>query len=113
VWRDVDVRLMLADEVYAAMGFGAPADSHSNPRWMAMCAAFSALGKQMTGLPIDFQIQQLTDANERFGKGKGTVRSCLGIIGLQMYTLPPPAEEGRSYVQLIAETQAHCDPEEE
>lgn len=64
-WRDVDIRLMLSDEQYATMGFGDPKSPHENARWCAMCAAFSALGTQMTGLPIDFQIQDTTTANAK------------------------------------------------
>lgn len=78
-WRDVDVRLILADEQYEAMGFGDPKYPHQNDKWIAMVRAFSALGKEMTGLPIDFQIQQRTLANEQ---EKGW-RSALGIIPLR------------------------------
>lgn len=60
-WRDVDVRLILGDDDFAAM-FGAFPPPHGG-KWAALCMAFSALGKQMTGLPVDFQIQQQTDAN--------------------------------------------------
>lgn len=62
-WRDVDVRLILSDEDWVREEFGDP--KNPGERWAAYCMAFSALGKQMTGLPIDFQIQQQTDANER------------------------------------------------
>lgn len=65
-WRDVDVRLMLSDEAYAAQGYGNPRYPEFNAKWCAMCRAFSALGRQMTGLPIDFQIQQTSRANETF-----------------------------------------------
>ena len=75
-WRDVDVRLILDDEQYETMGFGDPKRCHQNEKWIAMCLAFSLLGKNMTGLPIDFQIQQMTHANENF-KGK---RSVLGVV---------------------------------
>lgn len=81
VWRDVDVRLILSDEEYVAMGLGSPDDPHRNAKWVALCLAFSALGKQMTGLPIDFQIQQRTYANEKF-KGK---RSALGCVPLRYH----------------------------
>lgn len=30
-WRDVDVRLMLPDDVWAAMGLGRPENPHTNP----------------------------------------------------------------------------------
>lgn len=79
-WRDVDVRLILSDEAFIALGFGPPSlGSHENPRWVAMVRAFSALGREMTGLPIDFQIQAQTAANER---NVGQPRSCLGVHAL-------------------------------
>ncbi len=34
-WRDVDVRLILDDERYAADGYGDPADPHRSARWCA------------------------------------------------------------------------------
>ena len=74
-WRDVDVRVMLDDEQYEAMGFGDPERPHSNAKWVAWVLAFSALGTAMTGLPIDFQIQQTSHAN---AKDDGP-RSALGV----------------------------------
>jgi hypothetical protein len=75
-WRDVDVRLMLDDEIYSEMGFGDPRNQIRNGKWRAFALAFSLLGKEMTGLPIDFQIQQTSWANnEHTG-----VRSALGLF---------------------------------
>lgn len=65
-WRDVDVRLILEDKVYESMGLGKPNNPHSNAKWVSLVQAFSLLGQKMTGLPIDFQIQQQTDANKNF-----------------------------------------------
>lgn len=65
-WRDVDVRMILPDEKYAALRFGDPKSTIQNARWAAVCLAFSVLGREMTGLPIDFQIQQQSYANEKF-----------------------------------------------
>ena len=80
-WRDVDVRLILSDEEYFAL-FGERARiERTCGKWVALCLAFSALGKQMTGLPIDFQIQQQTKANEQF---KGQPRQGLGYVALRM-----------------------------
>lgn len=79
-WRDVDVRVMLSDEDYTTMGLGDPNDPHRNGKWVALCLAFSELGKKMTGLPIDFQIQQTTDANKKFNG----VRSAIGMVALRM-----------------------------
>lgn len=81
-WRDVDVRVMLDDEAWARWGFSPDrhtVDSHQDPKWVAVCLAFSALGKQMTGLPIDFQVQRIDDANEKYPHP----RSALGIIPLR------------------------------
>lgn len=77
--HDVDVRVILSDEEYASQGFGDPRDPHRNAKWVALVLAFSALGKAMTGLPIDFQIQQQTEAN----KDKGP-RSAIGIVALRI-----------------------------
>jgi hypothetical protein len=76
-WRDVDVRLMLDAERYAALGLGDPLYPHHNAKWVALCLAFTELGKAMTGLPIDFQIQQTEKANNDF---PGQRRSSLGIV---------------------------------
>ena len=63
-WRDVDVRLILTDDEWMLLGFGDP--KCPGAKWAANCMAFAALGKHMTGLPIDFQIQQQTHANTTF-----------------------------------------------
>lgn len=75
-WRDVDVRLIVDDDAYASMGLGDPERPHANAKWRALVLAFTALGRQMTGLPIDFQIQQQSHANRLFPSGG---RSALGI----------------------------------
>lgn len=59
-WRDVDVRLILPDDEYEAM-FG-DARCPDAVR-LAHELAWSALGREMTGLPIDFQFQGETEAN--------------------------------------------------
>lgn len=76
-WRDVDVRLILPDEDYA-WWFGGPPSSPRclNLRWNAFCLAFATRGREITGLPIDFQIDQQTEANEKYDKP----RSWLGLI---------------------------------
>lgn len=68
-WRDVDVVVMLDPDEWDAMFHGAPAGAiGAIPKARALCMAFSALGQQMTGLPIDFKIQQVDWANERHDK---------------------------------------------
>ena len=65
-WRDVDVRLMLPDEEFEAL-FGPLVGAEVNPKLAAVTLAFAALGKEMTGLPIDFQIQPTSHANRLYG----------------------------------------------
>jgi hypothetical protein len=79
-WRDVDVRLILEDEEYERMELGDPKRPQENKKWVALTLAFSALGKAMTGLPIDFQIQQQTDANTTYSQKDGCIRSALGCV---------------------------------
>jgi len=95
-WRDVDVRLILSDEQYEALGLGDPRENRQrmNGKWVSLCLAYSALGKQMTGLPIDFQIQQQTFAN----KHHDGARSALGIIPLRM-AQPKPTRRSRKKPQ--------------
>lgn len=64
-WRDVDVRLILPDDEFEAL-FGTNRSAGTNRRLSAVTLAFSALGKEMTGLPVDFQIQPETHANEKY-----------------------------------------------
>lgn len=66
-WRDVDVRLIVPDADYAAMGLGDPERTHDSERWVSLVLAWSCFGKHLTGLPIDFQIQQQTYANTNEG----------------------------------------------
>lgn len=79
-WRDVDVRLILSDEEYERLGLGHPERQHDNEKWVSLVLAYSALGKAMTGLPIDFQIQQQSEANAKY---KGP-RSALGMVPLRL-----------------------------
>lgn len=64
-WRDVDVRLILPDDEFEQR-FGRNELAETNPKLAAITLAFATLGQQMTGLPIDFQIQRQSHANERY-----------------------------------------------
>ena len=79
-WRDVDVRLLLPDEEYERIGLGDPANPHENAKWVSLVMAYSALGRTMTGLPVDFQIQQQSYANEHYSQKEGCIRSALGVF---------------------------------
>lgn len=79
-WRDVDVRLMMADAAFDRM-FGSPdvKDAHELSPLQLLNAAVSEWLQRRTGLPIDFQFQQMTDANEQFSRKGGHQRSAIGI----------------------------------
>jgi hypothetical protein len=68
-YRDVDVRLMLDDGEFAAV-------CPTQARWELLCLAISTYLHERTGLPVDFQIQSATVANERYG---GKPRNPLGM----------------------------------
>ena len=75
-YRDVDVRLILPDDEFAAY-FGDPLKAGWLSNKLNMWNfAWTTLGKKVTGLPIDFQIQQQTLANDQFDG----VRSALLIL---------------------------------
>ena len=84
-WRDVDVRLMLDDDVWEKMGLGNPENPHTNRKWRAFCIVFSDYGRRLTGLPIDFQLQQQSYANNEFSrekKGEKANRSALIVVNV-------------------------------
>lgn len=77
-WRDIDVRMIMADEDFHALFPTADMRNgqyQRNPRWMLLTTALSERLRASSGLPIDFQIQPATDANERH-KGR---RDALGM----------------------------------
>lgn len=67
---DVDLRLILDDVDYDALMHGTP------PGFATLLDfALSAYVRELTGLPIDFQVQRMTEANERHA---GKQRNPLG-----------------------------------
>lgn len=61
-FRDVDVRMILADEEFDALFTGRLS---SSTLWEAFCLTATAWLRAETGLPIDFQVQRRTEANEK------------------------------------------------
>jgi hypothetical protein len=76
-YRDVDIRMIVEDERFKEL-FGDETDWRDNPGLEAANLAFSALAKEMTNLPIDFQFQQMTNANSEKAN-EGMVRNPLGV----------------------------------
>jgi hypothetical protein len=70
-YRDVDVRLMLDDDEFAQA-------CPTLERWELLCVAISAYLSERSGLPVDFQVQRVTEANGCFG---GKPRNPLGMGG--------------------------------
>ena len=77
-YRDVDVRVIMADADFDRL-FGPDVVSHvaASGLWSLTCASISEWLQARTGLPIDFQIQRQTQANEQH---KGRPRSAIGLF---------------------------------
>ena len=60
-YRDVDVRVLLDDDEFDAIFAARP------KLWDLLCFTVSHYLRDVTGLPVDFQVQRRTEANERFG----------------------------------------------
>lgn len=74
-WRDVDIRLILNDEEFATLFPSAGQHWEHDARWLLLTVSISKWMSTVTGLPIDFQIQPQTNANERHCG----LRSAIGI----------------------------------
>lgn len=74
-WRDVDVRLMLPDDEFESLFPLHRKPDRQDGKWGLICAALSELARMRTGLPVDFQIQKTSWANERYSG----VRHALGL----------------------------------
>ena len=59
-YRDVDVRAILPDDEFDAMFGGQPV------LWSKFCFLASDWLAHQTGLPVDFQVQRRTEANEKY-----------------------------------------------
>lgn len=66
-WRDVDVRAILTDENFDSLFQVEPDGMALIGLWEMLSAGGSAYLRMVTGLPIDFQIQRRTEADEQWG----------------------------------------------
>lgn len=80
-WHDIDIRCILDDDEFARMfpGESSKEPWRYNPRLALLNAALSEWLQTRTGLPVDFQFQQQTAANEEYPGS----RSALGIVILK------------------------------
>ncbi len=104
-WRDVDVRLILPDEEFNRR-FGTQRPYGLDAEFALLCAGISALGERMTGLPIDFQFQPMTEANEKY---KG-YRQPLGIWNYPA-RISAPAQPDRP-PRVWTETDCNDEPDD-
>lgn len=76
-WRDVDIRLILSDDEFDHEFPGTLPNGtwEFSARWTLLCVSISHWLKKQTGLPVDFQIQPQSHANDRH-KGK---RNAIGL----------------------------------
>lgn len=74
-WRDVDIRLILDDAEFAVLFPEAGAHWEHDARWLLLTVSLSEWLSKITGLPVDFQFQPQTHANDRH---KGP-RSAIGL----------------------------------
>jgi hypothetical protein len=66
-YRDVDVRTILPDDEFDAL-FCRP-DTNGRALWSLLCSSIGRMLAEQTGLPIDYQIQRATQANEKYPGG--------------------------------------------
>lgn len=81
-WRDVDVRCILDDEEFDRMfpgAFRVGDDWPRDARLALLNVVTSEWLSARTGLPVDFQFQRRTQANEKYGRPDHQ-RSALGIF---------------------------------
>lgn len=67
--RDVDVRTILPDDEFDSLF----CRENGKELWSLMCAAIGFMLAAQTGLPIDYQIQRMTEANEKYQGSRNPV----------------------------------------
>ena len=65
-YRDVDVRCIIQDAEFDHMFPASTKRDLFDARWSLLCNSISDWLSSMTGLPVDFQFQKMSLANERF-----------------------------------------------
>lgn len=71
-YRDVDVRSIIPDDEWDALF------KDRDRFWALFCWAVSEMLSRMTGLPVDYQCQRMTEANAKFGDLGAHPRNPLG-----------------------------------
>lgn len=63
-FRDVDLRVILPDDEFDVL-------FASENFWGLVCQAITAYLREATGLPVDFQVQRMTEANAKYPGAQG------------------------------------------
>jgi len=90
-WRDVDIRFIMPDEDFKKVfpeAWVIGALWEHDARWLLINTAIAEHLSRLTQLPIDFQIQPQTFANEKHPGQRSA-------IGLQVVARPKAEAEGR------------------
>lgn len=67
-WRDIDVRYIMTDEEFAAEFPAVNMAAHNwefDPKWILLTTGIAVYLSNASGLPVDFQFQPQSHANER------------------------------------------------
>ena len=91
--RDIGVRLILPDDEWPRLVGPLNECDRPDTRWAVICMAYTALGRQLTGLPIDFQLKTAAAAAPE----QGYPRLPIGYHDLLVVTKPPAAQEGSAH----------------
>lgn len=78
-WRDVDIRAILDDDEFVRL-FPVTDEHDENAQWKLICIAISSYLSQVTGLPIDFQIQRKSAANSLYPGKENHGRNAIGLF---------------------------------
>lgn len=80
-YRDVDVRTILLDEDFERLFPGVNGGATwRHPTWSLVCSSIAMYLSAVSGLPVDFQIQSMTEANRDYSQKEGHGRNALGLF---------------------------------
>ena len=78
-WRDVDIRAILEDAEFDRF-FPVVDKWQENALWKIVCISISNYLSSVTDLPIDFQIQRQSQANQKYSSHDGHHRNAIGLF---------------------------------
>lgn len=83
-YRDVDVRFIMRDEAFDTLFPDARVQPQNSAMWALTCTSIALFLQKQSGLPVDFQIQRMTEANEEYPNS-----SSRHPLGVGMLPNPP------------------------